>query len=128
MFFKLESVEKADAEGLFEVLDRNFRDQGPLNYANLVGLGSDGCNVMLGSRNSVLTRLKTKQPSLISFHCNCHVAALIACKVLPDHLEDLTVQIWYYFHKSSKQQRTLREFQAFVDGKLQKLLKSAQTR
>jgi hypothetical protein len=44
----------------------------------IVGMGSDGCNVMLGSRNSVMTRLRTKQPSLVSFHCNCHVAALIA--------------------------------------------------
>ena len=113
IFFKLETVRSADAEGLFEVLDRNFHDEGPINYANLVGLGSDGCNVMLGSRNSVFTRLKEKQPSLISFHCNCHIAALIAnhaCKVLPDQLEDLTVQIWYYFQKTE-------HIQVFVDCK-----------
>ena len=62
-------------------------------YANLVGLGSDGANVMLGTRNSVLTRLKAKQPS---FHCNCHLAALIAnhaCKAMADYLEDVTIQI-----------------------------------
>ena len=98
IFFKLEPVQRADAECLFQALNDNFSDEGPLTYTNLVGLGSDGCNVMLGSRNSVLTRLKAKQPSLVSFHCNCHVAALIAnhaCGVLPNYLEDLTVQIWY---------------------------------
>ena len=86
---------------------------------------------MLISRNSVLTRLKAKQPSLVYFHCNCHVAALIAnhaCGVLPNYLEDLTVQIWYYFQKSPKRQRTFEEFQAFVHCKPHKLLKAAQTR
>ena len=53
--------------------------------------------IMLGTRNSVLTRLKEKQPGLVSFHCNCHLAALItnhASKVLPDFLEEVTIQIW----------------------------------
>ena len=79
----------------------------------------------------MLTRLKGKQPSLVAFHCNCHVAALIAnhaCNVLPDYLEDLTVQIWYFFQKSPKRQRILHEFQVFNECKPHKLLKSAQTR
>ena len=90
-----------------------------------------GANVMLGRRNSVLTRLKDKQPALIAFHCNCHLAALIAnhaCSVLPDFLEDLTINIWYFFQKSAKRQRLLKEFQAFVECKPHKLLKAAQTR
>ena len=86
---------------------------------------------MLGSRNSVLTRLRDKQPGLVSFHCNCHLAALIAnhaSKVLPDHLEDLTIQVWYFFQKSPKRYRLFEEFQAFVDAKPHKLLKAGQTR
>ena len=70
-------------------------------------MGSDGTNVMLGNRNSVLTRLRDKQPLLIAFHCNCHLAALIAnyaCSVFPDYLEDLTINIWYFFLKSPKRQ------------------------
>ena len=51
MFYKLE---KADAEGIFTAIDQNFSDSGPICYSNLVGMGSDGCNVMLGSRNSDL--------------------------------------------------------------------------
>lgn len=114
VFFKLEPVVNADAEGLFQTIDRNFSTEGPLCYDKLVGLGSDGTNVMLGKRNSVLTRLKAKQPSLVSFHCNCHLAALIAnhaCSVLPDYLEDLTVSVWYYFQKSAKCLRLFKEFQ-----------------
>ena len=105
VFFKLMPLDRADAESLFEALNQNFSLDSAISYANLVGFGSDGANVMLGARNSVLSRLKAKQPSLISFHCNCHIAALIAnhaCKVMPDYLEDITVHIWYFFQKSPK--------------------------
>ena len=86
---------------------------------------------MLGKRNFVLTRLKVNQPSLVSFHCNCQVAAIIAnhvCAVLPNYLEDLTVNIWYYFQKSPKRLRLFSQFQEFVDCKPHKLLKAAHTR
>ena len=48
-FLKLEPVLKADADGLFNALDKNFTLTGPICYTNL---GSDGTNVMLGTRNS----------------------------------------------------------------------------
>ncbi len=63
-------------------------------------MGTDGANVMLGARNSVMSRLLLKQPALVDIHCYCHIAALVAntaCKVLPNDLEDLTTDVWYYF-------------------------------
>ena len=131
IFYKLEPITNADAEGIFTAIDQNFCDSGPICYANLVGVGSDGCNVMLGSRNSVMTLLKTKQPSLFSFHCSCHVAALItnhACGKLPSYLDDITIHIWYYFHKSLKRQRSFEDYQVFTECKPHKLLKASQTR
>ena len=85
---------------------------------------------MLGTRHSVLVQLKAKQPSLISFHYNCHLAALIAnhsCKVLSDYIEDVTIQIWYFFPKSPTRYRTFEDFQSFVNSKPHKLLKAGQT-
>ena len=131
IFYKLITLESATAEGIFKALDQLFSEDGPLNYPSLVGLGSDGASVMLGSRNSVLTRFQAQQPSVVSFHCNCHITALIAnhaCKELPDFLDDLTIQISYYFQKSPKRQRMFKEFQDFVDVKPHKLLKAGQTR
>ena len=96
-----------------------------------MGLGTDGANVMLGQRNLVMSRLREKQPGLIALHCNCHIAALIAnasCKELPDCLEELTTDIWYYFHKSSKRLREFENFQCFVNVKPHNLLKACQTR
>ena len=69
--------------------------------------------------------------SLMSFHCNCHIAAFIAnhaCKELPNYLDDLTVQIWYFFQKGPKRQRVFQEFQQLVDVKPHKRLKAGQTR
>ena len=83
----------------------------PSYTKNLVGLGSNGASVMLGSRNSVLTRLETKQPAVISLHCNYRNAALIAnqaCKELPGYLDDLNVQNWYFFKNSPKCQRVFQ--------------------
>ena len=131
IFLRLQPVQNADAESLLQALDRNISDDGTVYYVNLVGLRSDGANVMLGTRNSVLIGLKAKQPALISFHCNCHLVALIAnraCKTLPDYLEDVTIQIWYFFQKSPKWYRIIEEFHAFVDSIPHKLLKAGQTR
>ena len=128
MFFALESVERATAELLFNAIDKHFQVSTILLY-NLVGLGTDGANEMLGARNSVMLRLRCKQPALVALHC--HIAALIAneaCKVLPGELEDLTTDVWYYFQKSPRRLRQFEKFQSFVECKPHKLLKACQTR
>ena len=97
VFFSLERVERATAELLFQSIDKFFQaSDTSLTYDHLIGLG----NVMLGARNSVMSRLRSKQPALVAMHCHCHIAALVAhsaCKVLPNDLEDLTTDVWYYF-------------------------------
>ena len=131
VFYALESVERATAENLFQAINKYFQLPLTLSYSNLVGLGTDGVNVMLGRRNSVFSRLHAQQPSLVAVHCNCHIAALIAngaCKVLPNNLEELTTDVFYYFQKSPKRIREFEQFQAFVESKPRKLLKACQTR
>ena len=82
------------------ILDSNFSDNGPLHEL-LVGFGSDGANVMIDTRNSVVSWLK--QPHLVAFHCDCHLAALTAnnpSKVLPNYLDDLTAHLVLFSEKS----------------------------
>ena len=127
MFFRLESLERATAEQLFVKIDKNISQTQALRYDKLVGLGTDGANVMLGQRNSVMSRLCSQQPHIVALHCNCHIAALIAnasCKVLPNELKELNTDVWYYFQNSPKRQREFEQFQAFIDVKPHKLLKS----
>ena len=124
IFYTLDKVEEADASHLFDSINQHFQDD-ILSYDHLVGLGTDGCNVMMGERNSVMSRLCLKQPALTALHCNCHIAALIAnhaCKVMPKELE-LTTDVWYYFHKSAKRMREFARFQYFVEVKPQRPVK-----
>ena len=57
VLFALENVERATAELLFNAIDKHFQESTTLLYDNLVGLDTDGVNVMLGARNSVMSRL-----------------------------------------------------------------------
>ena len=119
-------MEAADACHLYEAIDKDFGDS-PITYNRLVGLGTDGCNVMMDVRNSVLSLLQSKQPALVAFHCNSQIAALIvnhACKVMPKKLEELTCDVCYYFHKSAKRVLEFQQLQQFVQTKPHKLLKA----
>ena len=96
----LHPIQRADAESIFEAL--HFSSSGPICYSSLVGLGSDDTNVMLGTPKFSSYKVKL---DIVSFHCNCHLAALIAnhvSLVLPDFLGDVTIQIWYFFKKAKK--------------------------
>ena len=50
-------------QNLFECLDFQLKQDG-LTHEKLIGWNSDGASVMLGKRNSVVSRLKAKQPNL----------------------------------------------------------------
>ena len=74
-------------------------------WANVVAFESDTTNVMVGKHNSVLSRVKEKQPHVYSQGCVCHVAnlALLAgVKALPVDVHDFCVDPKYYFEKSWK--------------------------
>jgi hypothetical protein len=69
---------------------------------NLVGFGSDGCNTMFGSQNSVVSRLKAHFSGIIVQKCVCHslhLCASEAYKVLPRQCEDLAREVYNFFLK-----------------------------
>jgi hypothetical protein len=73
MMYKIDEVPLADAQNLFNVIDGN-RDG--LSYDKLLSATTDGANVIVGMHNSVLSRLREKQPQLYTLHCPCHISAL----------------------------------------------------
>ena len=46
--------------------------------SRLVGFGSDGAADMIGKKSGVSTRLKHREPILVSIHCIAHRLALAA--------------------------------------------------
>ena len=94
----------ANAGNLFNAIESNFEHDG-IPFKNLIGFGSDGASVMRGTHNSVLSRLKEKQPDIFFLHCICHSAHLCAsgaCKKLPRNVEKLVKQIYFHFKSSPK--------------------------
>lgn len=70
-------------------------------WRNMVGYASDNTNSMVGERNSVLSRLREKQPKLIDLGCICHLENLCvvdACKILLLPIDELLIDVFYHFH------------------------------
>ena len=100
-------------------------------WSNVVGFESDTANVMVGKLNSVLSRVKEKQPNVFTLGCVCHLAnlcLLAGVKVLPIDIDDFFVDLFYYFDKSAKRKEELKEFQSFTGTAELKIIKHCKTR
>lgn len=53
------STEKATAEKLFNIIIDSFKNLS-VSEDNIIGFGSDGCNIMMGPTNSVSSRFKQR--------------------------------------------------------------------
>uniref|UniRef100_A0A2S2NTP9 Zinc finger protein n=1 Tax=Schizaphis graminum TaxID=13262 RepID=A0A2S2NTP9_SCHGA len=102
-----------------------------ISISNIIGIASDGANVMVGEKNSFVSRLKSCIPNLILMKCICHSSALVAskaCKMLPRSAEDLIRSVASYVSGSAKRSAQLVEIQEIFDGQRKKILKLADTR
>lgn len=98
---------------------------------NIVGITCDNASVLIGNRNSFISRLKKEESVLIVLKCICHSSALIgnkACSKLPDLCENLLHTVINYVSSSAKRSANLREFQEFFYVETNKLLKLSGTR
>ncbi|KAM9393166.1 general transcription factor II-I repeat domain-containing protein 2-like [Pholidichthys leucotaenia] len=109
----------------------NFMRLHNIPWENVVGFASDNCNTMVGRDNSVLSRLKEKSSNVFSIGCICHLANLCVkagVKALPMKLDDFLVDIFYFFHNSSKRLTDFKEFQQFTEVEEEKILQHCPTR
>ncbi|KAK3931257.1 Zinc finger protein 862 [Frankliniella fusca] len=120
----------ATADRLHSLIMKSFDERG-IPRENIIGFGSDGCNVMMGAHNSVSSRMKLELPGIFIMTCICHSLLLCAsegCKQLPRVVEDLSRNIFNIFKSSSKRKAMYRQFQTFYDLDPLQILKPAQTR
>lgn len=118
------------AEKLFLAFENCFKNK-TIPLSNIVGIACDNASVMIGIRNSFVSRLKKEVPALITLKCICHTSALIsnkACSKLPDSCENLLHSITTYVSGSAKRSANLREFQQFFNVETHKILKLSSTR
>lgn len=129
-FLVMERVKSGKAVDLFNLLDTVLSEHG-VSWNKCLGWNSDNCNTMMGARNSVTSRIKQKQSNIFLQGCISHLSALIACKAanhIPTVVERLLMDIYSYFHQSSKRLQEYESFQHFTNTEPHKLLKLSQTR
>ena len=105
----------AIGETLFKALADTFETR-QIPWKNLIGFASDSASVMVGKRNSVLSRVISKQPNVFSMGCVCHLAALCAAaalKKLPISIDNLLIDIYYHFKNFLKRCEVIWRFERF---------------
>lgn len=98
---------------------------------NLVGFAADSASNIMGTHNSLVSRLRDVTPGVLVIKCVCHSVHLCASQAaskLPRICEDMIRAIYTYFAHSAKRKHEFHEFQEYCEVKPHELLHVAQTR
>ncbi|XP_061784362.1 uncharacterized protein [Nerophis lumbriciformis] len=117
-------------QNLFESLNTVLSDR-QVDWRNVVAFNSDNASVMKGMHNSVVSRIKDMQPSLIDMGCICHLVQLATgcgIKALRQPIEDILSSIYAHFDISAKPCKIFKEFVEFTDSETLKILQHCETR
>ncbi|XP_034192381.1 uncharacterized protein LOC117609807 isoform X4 [Osmia lignaria lignaria] len=102
-----------------------------LSVTNIVGIGVDNANVMLGKQNLLISHLLEDNEEVSVFPCTSHTMHLIAYHAtdcLPHYIEQFLHAIPSYFSKSSKRQTVLENTQQLMKAARKKVIHPAITR
>ena len=127
-------TDSATAAAIFNKIDEVVTSHN-IPWGNCVGFGVDNTSVNVGIRNSIYTRVIQKNPACYFMGCPCHLVHNVACKasstfsdVSGFDVEDMCVDVYYYFDKSTKRKSSLVEFAEFCDVKYRQVIKQVNTR
>ncbi|XP_058941996.1 uncharacterized protein [Pocillopora verrucosa] len=122
------------AETLFGVVQEKLEtDEIPWNQ--VVSLSVDNTNSMVGAHNSLASHFKAKNPETYVLGCPCHLAHIAAsrahdefAKIIGISAEELLIDQYYWFDKSTKRKGILLEYMQFCNQEYGKILKHSSTR
>lgn len=95
---------QATAENTFEKIDAKMKLY-DINWSKCIAFSSDNASVMMGKNNSIYTRIAKSSPDVYPVGCACHLAHLCAKRAanqLSVDVEQLVIDLYYHFDKSSK--------------------------
>ena len=127
-------TDSATAAAIFNKIDEVVMSCN-ISWSNCVGFGVDNTSVNVGIRNSIYTRVIQKNPACYFMGCPCHLMHNVACRassafsaVSGFDIEDMCVDVYHYFDKSTKRKSTLVQFAQFCDVKYRQVIKQVSTR
>ena len=119
------------AEGIFTAIDEAF-EKNKIPWENCVYLSVDNTNIMIGKNNSIAPRFLEENENVFIAGCPCHIAASNAhndfCEYISLNVEDMMVDLFYWFDKSAKRKGKLKEYFKFWDQEYQSVLKHLSVR
>ncbi|KAL8572454.1 hypothetical protein ACOMHN_005600 [Nucella lapillus] len=119
----------ATGNNIFELVDAELQAQG-VSWDNCIAFGSDNAPVMTGQNKGVFAFVTDKNRNVYLAACTLHLVHIGAKKgaaCLPP-VEEILVDIYYFFQKSTLCQSNLRELQELYDVEQRKMLKHGCTR
>ena len=126
VFLGLMSVKSGTASQIVNDLDALLTNSGITDWKNkMIGFGSDGASVNVGSEAEVAALLKQDIPYLISIHCVAHkleLATLDACKEVTyvGNFQDTVKELVKFYSRSSKRLGELADAGALLNSTIKK--------
>ena len=115
LFLKNIEIPDGKAETIMEAINLWVTDN-QIGFQKCVGFGSDGANVMVGRKTGVATRMKAKNPFVVSVHCAAHRLALVSSQAarevsyMTKFMETLHA-LYNFFHNSAVRSSKLHSIQ-----------------
>ena len=95
----------------------------------------DNTSVNIGTRNSLKTRIVEKNPAIFFNGCPCHIihnaarkASEAFCESCGFDIEEFTIDLYYWFDKSTKRKIELQSYCSFCDQAYRAIIKHVSTR
>ena len=122
------------AESIYGKIDDTLKRFG-IEWEKCVAFSVDNTNTNVGSRNSIKTRVSQEIPATYFVGCPCHMIHHTANKAAEAFgaeskfdIEDLLVDLFYWFDKSTNRKNELFQYCAFCDVRYRKVIKHVSTR
>ena len=122
------------AEAIFSKIDESIQ-KFDIDWNKCVAFGVDNTSVNMGAHNSIRTRVTQKNSAVYFMGCPCHMvhntvikAAETFQSITGFDFEDMLVDLYYWFDKSTKRKNALAEFCSFCDTEYRQIVKHVSTR
>ena len=122
------------AQGIFTRMNEVLQNNG-ITWKTCVGLGVDNTSVNMGCRNSIKTRIQEKNEAIYIMGCPCHIVHNTAgkagdafYKATGFNVDDMVVDLFYWFDKSTKRKASLQRYCDFCDTTYREIVKHVNTR
>ena len=122
------------AESIFTAIDEVFT-KNQIPWENCVSLSVNNTSTMIGKNNSIASRFLERNENVFITGCPCHLGHTAASnsddafsEYIGINVEDVMVDLFYWFDKSAKRKGKLKEYFEFCNQEYQGVLKHLSAR